>query len=96
METTKTNAKLLSPVKVKPPDATSVFFGLAVVFSKELVYSMGAAVVVTAPVSISRGGSDIGGCAGVLHESRIDLAVPPSISGFGMAVLVAVVHVSSA
>ena len=39
METTKTNAKLLSPVKVKPPDATSVFFGLAVVFSKELAKS---------------------------------------------------------
>jgi len=49
METTKPNAKLLSPVKV-----TSVLFGLAVVFSKVLVYSMGAAVVVTAPVSISR------------------------------------------
>ena len=54
METTKTNAKLLSSEKVKAPDVTSVFFGLAMVFSKVLVYSMGAAVVVTAPVSISR------------------------------------------
>ncbi len=54
METTKPNAKLPSPEKVKPPDATSVFFGMAVVFSKVLVYSMGEAVVMTAPVSISR------------------------------------------